>query len=142
MQVYKKILVATDCSPVDEPVLEHVARLALQNDAEVVLMHVVHAHTLDQDRVLREETESHLDAYRRRLDDQGVAVSIHILAGEPDDEILREIAENEYDLVAMGTHGHGFFADILFGSVSDTLKHRIDVPLLLLRGGTDSAAKT
>lgn len=142
MQVYKKILVAADCSSVDEPVIEHVARLALQNHAEVVLLRVVHSHTLDQDRALRNEAESHLEAYRRRLDARGVAVDVHIRAGEPADEVLAEIAENDYDLVAMGTHGHGFFADILFGSVSDTLKHKIDVPLLLLKGGTDSVAKT
>jgi len=135
MQVYKKILVAIDCSPVDEPIIEHVARLGLQNDAEIILLHVVHSHTLDQNRVLRKEAEAHLEAYRERLDARGVKVSVRIRGGEPDDEILREIDENDYDLVAMGMHGHGFFADILLGSVTDTLKHRIDVPLLLMKGG-------
>ncbi len=44
-----------------------------------------------------------------------------------------EIETGEYDLVAMATHGHNFFGDILFGSVSDSLKHKINVPLLLLK---------
>ena len=45
---------------------EHVAALALQNKATVHLLHVVHSHTLDQDRTLREQAETalktHLDA--------------------------------------------------------------------------------
>ncbi len=134
MQVYKKILVAADCSATDGPVLDHVALLARQNRAEVVILHVVHSHTLDQDRALRERTEARLADYCERLKARQVAVTSRIRTGEPEEEVLREIEENDYDLVAMGTHGHGFLADILFGSVSDTLKHRISVPLLLLRG--------
>ena len=52
MQVYKKILVAMDCSPVDDAIIEHVSALALQNNAQVFLLHVVHSHTLDQDRAV------------------------------------------------------------------------------------------
>ena len=113
MQVYKKILVAMDCSSVDDAIIEHVSALALQNNAQVYLLHVVHSHTLDQDRALRE----------RR---------IVIRSGEPDAEILEEIEEKDYDLMAMATHGHTFIGDILFGSVSRTLKHRISIPLLLI----------
>ena len=133
MQVYKNILVAIDCSSVDNAILEHVARLALQNGAEVCLLHVVHSHTLDQERVLRQEAETLLNSYRKRLQDRGVKVRVRIRSGEPDEAVLEEVAGNDYDLVAMGTHGHGFLRDILLGSVSDTLKHKIDIPLLLLR---------
>ena len=45
MQIYKKIMVTIDCSPVDETILKHVAALAIQNKAEVYLLHVVHSHT-------------------------------------------------------------------------------------------------
>jgi nucleotide-binding universal stress UspA family protein len=58
MQVYKKILVTIDCSPVDETILRHVSALARQNNAALCLLHVVHSHTLDQDRVLREQAKS------------------------------------------------------------------------------------
>jgi len=36
----------------------------------------------------------------------------------------------------MATHGHGLLGDLLFGSVSDKLKHRIQVPLLLIKSDT------
>ena len=132
MQVYRKILVTMDCSSVDDAIIEHVSPLALQNDAQVVLLHVVHSHTLDQDRVLRELAEASLKARHKILQDHGIDVRIVIRSGEPDTEILAEIEEKGYDLVAMATHGHSFIGDILFGSVSRTLKHRIDTPLLLI----------
>jgi len=135
MQVYKKILVTMDCSAVDDLIIEQVTALALQNRAEVSLLHVVHSHTLDQDRVLRENAEVTLTTRRDNLRSQGIDVRVVIRSGEPDDEILKEIEENDYSLVAMATHGHSFIGDILFGSVSRTLKHRINVPLLLVGAG-------
>ena len=133
MQVYKKILVTIDCSPVDNAIVEHISVLALQNQAEVCLLHVVHSHTLDQDRVLREKSEATLNLYCARMLEAGIDAHILIRSGEPEKEILKEIDEKDYDLVAMATHGHTFMGDILFGSVSDALKHRINIPLLLLK---------
>jgi universal stress protein A len=132
MQVYKKILVTMDCSPVDDAILEHVTALALQNQAQVTLLHVLHAHTLDQNRVLRESAEAALKASEEMLRAKGIEARGVIRSGEPDPEILAEIAAKDYDLVAMATHGHTFIGDILFGSVSRTLKHRISIPLLLI----------
>jgi len=133
MQVYKKILVTADCSPVDDAILRHIAALARQNDAQVYLLHVVHSHTLDQDRVLREQAQACLERYRAELQAQGVQAHLVIRSGEPDTEILDEIAAKDYDLVAMATHGHTFLGDLLFGSVSRSLKHKISIPLLLLK---------
>jgi universal stress protein A len=133
MQVYKKILVTADCSPVDAAILKHVSALARQNDAQVYLLHVVHSHTLDQDRVLREQAQACLDSYRAALQAEGVETYVLIRSGEPDAEILDEIAGADYDLVAMATHGHTFLGDFLFGSVSRSLKHKISIPLLLLK---------
>ena len=146
MQVYKKILVTMDCSSVDEAIVRHVSALALQNKARVVLLHVVHSHTLDQHRVLREQAEEPLNAGLKLLRDLGIEARIVIRSGEPEAEILAELEGDDYDLVAMATHGHSFFGDLLFGSVSRTLKHKICTPLLLInptcefpRQGVDGA---
>lgn len=132
MQVYKKILVAMDCSSIDDAIIKHVSALALQNNAKVYLIHVVHSHTLDQDRALRETAETSLKSSREILQARGIETRVVIRSGEPDNELLEEIEEKDYDLVAMATHGHTFIGDILFGSVSRTLKHRISIPLLLI----------
>jgi len=135
MQVYRNILVTIDCSPVDEAIVKHVSALARQNDAKVCLLHVVHSHTLDQDRALREKAQSCLEAGRTMLQAQGVDACTLIRSGEPDAQILEEIAGGDYDLVAMATHGHRFIGDAFFGSVSESLKHKISIPLLLLKAG-------
>ncbi len=132
MQVYKKILVAMDCSSVDDTVVAHVTALAIQNRALVNLLHVVHSYTLGQEIAMRERVEQCLESHRQIMADQGIEVQILIRSGEPDDEILKEIEALDYDLVAMATHGHTFIGDLLFGSVSRTLKHKISTPLLLL----------
>ncbi len=132
MQMYKKILVAMDCSDVDDAIVEHVSALALQNKAQVYLIHVVHSHTLDQERALHEQAEVCLKSRCEILQTRGIEAHVVIRSGEPDTEILKEIEEKDYDLVAMATHGHSFVGDILYGSVSRTLKHKISVPLLLI----------
>lgn len=132
MQVYKKILVAMDCSDVDDAIIEHVSALAIQNEAQLYLIHVVHSHTLDQERVLHKQAETCLKSRCEILQARGIDAHIVIRSGEPDKELLKEIEENDYDLVAMATHGHSFVGDILYGSVSRTLKHKIHVPLLLI----------
>lgn len=131
--MYKKILVTIDCSTVDDAIMRHVTALALQNGATVCLLHVVHSHTLDQDRVMREKIEGCLESWRRKLEEQGVKTLTQIRSGEPVEEILNEINKGDYDLVAMATHGHTLIGDVVFGSVSDSLKHKIRVPLLLVR---------
>ena len=133
MRLYRKILVAIDCSAVDETIMEHVSALALQLGASLHLMHVVHSHTLDQERILREESAIILNRYRDKLQGEGIDVEILIRSGEPEKEILGETEENSYDLLAMATHGHSLPERILFGSVSRTLRQKITIPLLLIQ---------
>jgi universal stress protein A len=133
MPVYRNILVAIDCSPVDEAVIAQVSALAHQLGATVHLMHVVHSHTIDQDRTLRAEAMTILDRYCRQMQADGIDASVVIRSGEPDGEILKEIEGNRYDLLAMAIHGHSLFGRILFGSVSRALRQKITIPLLLIR---------
>jgi len=132
MQLYKKILVTLDCSPVDDAVIEHIAALARQNEAQVYLLHVVHSHTLGQDHALRQCAETCMKSRCETLKAHGIEAHLLLRSGEPEVEILTEIKAGQYDLVAMATHGHSLVSSLLFGSVSRTLKHRINIPLLLI----------
>jgi nucleotide-binding universal stress UspA family protein len=133
MKVYREILVAIDCSPVDDALIEQLSALALQLGATLHLLHVIHSHTLDQERFLRAESTLILDRYRTKLEAEGITAHIVIRSGEPEKEILSEIEENNYDLVAMAAHGHSLPERILFGSVSRALRQNISIPLLLIK---------
>lgn len=135
MPQYREILVAIDCSPADEPLVRHVSALAVQLGARVHLLHVVHSHTLDQERALREQALTVLERHRAALQGVGVEVELHLRSGEPDREILEEIDAQRYDLLAMAAHGHGLPGRILFGSVSRSLRGKLTIPTLLIGPG-------
>ena len=72
--------------------------------------------------------------HRQKFEAADIPVSIKLLSGEPEIELVREIETHPYDLVAMATHGHTYFSDLLLGSVSNHLKHHVQVPILLING--------
>ena len=49
------------------------------------------------------------------------------------DGILSVAQSEGCDLIAMATHGHQFIEDMILGSVADTLRHRTDIPILMIR---------
>jgi nucleotide-binding universal stress UspA family protein len=64
----------------------------------------------------------------------GLTATSGYAVGHPPDEIARRADEDEVDLVAMGSHGHGALASLLLGSVTLGVLGRTRKPLLLLRG--------
>ncbi len=141
MQLYKNILLAIDCSYVDAAIVGYISLLARKNRATGYLLHVVHSHTPDQARDLRAEGETVLSAHCTTLSKQDVEAHIINRSGEPEEKILEEIEGGNYDLVAIAKHGHTILGDILFGSVSSSLKHKITIPLLLLKSTEQSRSR-
>ena len=133
--MYQHILLLMDCSPVDDAIIRHVVELARIHGSTVHLFHVVHAHTLDQRRALTEKATACIDEARAAFIRNQVSVENATVEGEPTEGVLAEVDRGDYDLIAMATHGHHTLADALLGSVSRTLKHQCDLPILLLRGG-------
>lgn len=141
MSVYRRILVPLENSPYDEAVLEHVRRLAGLCGAEVVLIHVADgwaARTADQ-LDLRESEEMRLDreylaGRTRELEAEGLRAEAVLAGGDPGKEIVAAAERERCDLIAMATHGHGLIKDVFYGTVVWTVRHRTDVPVLLVRG--------
>jgi nucleotide-binding universal stress UspA family protein len=131
--MYQSILLLLDCSPVDEAIVSHVAKLARIHNSKVHLFHVVHAHTLDQQRVLVEQASECLARTRAMFEKEHIPVTSSFSEGEPSEVVLAKVSEPGFDLVALATHGHRGISDIVLGSVSSVLKHASDKPLLLVR---------
>jgi len=53
--------------------------------------------------------------------------------GYPPDKLVGLIADEEPDLLVMGSHGHGAFTSALLGSVSARLLSHTKIPVLLIR---------
>jgi nucleotide-binding universal stress UspA family protein len=138
--MYRRILVPVENSIHDQRIIEHVRQLAKHCGASIVLIHVAdgwaarNIHHLN----LRESEEMHRDrvyieSLAASLAAEGFDAEAVLASGDPSREIA-EAAEREHcDLIAMSTHGHRFLADLIYGSVANSVRHITSVPVLLIR---------
>jgi nucleotide-binding universal stress UspA family protein len=139
--MYKRILVPVENSPYDEAILAHVRRLAHENHASIVLIHVADgfaARNIGQLK-LRESEEmqgdlAYIDKISESLEADGLDAEALLASGDPADEIVEAAERERCDLIAMSTHGHRFLSDLIRGSVANTVRHKSLVPVLMVRG--------
>jgi nucleotide-binding universal stress UspA family protein len=138
--MYKHILVALENSPADRAVLEHIEPLAKLMGSKLLLVHVADgwAARVFHDLELRESDEMRADrAYLERrcaeLVSRGFDCAARLALGDPASELVKVAAAEHVDLIAMSTHGHRFFNDLLRGSTADRVRHDVVVPVLLVR---------
>jgi nucleotide-binding universal stress UspA family protein len=138
--MYKRILVAVEHSTADRTIVNHVSELARLTGAELLLVHVADGWAARNfDRLnLRESEEmksdrAYLDALKSELSAKGLTVTTRLAMGDPSDELIRVATEQQVDLIAMSTHGHRYFSDLIHGTTADRVRHLVKVPVLLLR---------
>ena len=139
--MYKKILIPLDNSSTDQAILNHIRPLARMTKAGLVLVHVADGFAARlQDQLNLEDSEEikkdqlYLDGHCQQLIREGFDAKAMLLQGkEPVDGILNIAQAEGCDLIAMATHGHGFVQDVILGSVADNLRHRTDIPILMIR---------
>lgn len=138
--MYKKILVALENGRADESLLPHVTQLARLAGSHLLLVHVADgwvARTYDQLKLNESEEmradRQYLEATAERLRSEGLSVSTRLLLGDPPREIVKAADAEQCDLIAMTTHGHRLIGDLLFGSTIHEVRHRTNIPVLLVR---------
>jgi nucleotide-binding universal stress UspA family protein len=138
--MYRHILVPLDNSPTDAVALKHVRELARFTGAKITLIHVAEGHVARNLEQLNlapspEMVEDHeyLQHLKAELSAEGFVAEAHLACGEPADEILAYANRIACDLIAMATHGHRLLGDLVLGSVANQIRHRTDIPVLLLR---------
>lgn len=146
--MYRHVLVPLEHSPYDEAILAHVRALATLCGARVTLIHVADGWAARNMQALRlresEELRSDRDYLDRRaaeLAAAGVETDAVLASGDAADEICAAAEREACDLVAMSTHGHTFLADVMRGSVANAVRHRLTIPVLLVRGTADGASR-
>ena len=88
-------------------------------------------------RPLKSKPASHyLHQIVRDLESQQIPVEMVVRhARTPTKEIVRYAEELKPDLVVMGAHGHKGLKDIVFGTTINAVRHKLKVPLLIVREG-------
>lgn len=76
-----------------------------------------------------------LQGYLMALSAKGYQVNIRHGFGTPSRKIPEIVKENGCDLVVMSAHGHKALMDFILGSTVDSVRHRVQVPVLIVQGG-------
>ena len=145
--MYQTILVPLENSWADEAILDHVKALARCMGSRLILVHVADGVVarnqeqlnLDDSDEIRGDRQ-YLEERRAVLSGEGFEVSARLACGDPADQIVSVAAEERCDLIAMATHGHRLIKDVVLGSVASAVRHRTDIPVLLVRASRPQGA--
>ncbi len=141
----KKVLVPTDFSDSARHAFSYGLSFAAEYEAELVLLHVVENLTVGyaSDLVpvpmaeVFQEISGYAKAELQKLAEEarkrGVSVTELVVQGKPSAEIIRHAAENEVDMIVLGTHGKGMLDQALFGSTTERVVRRAPCPVLTVR---------
>jgi manganese transport protein len=136
---YRRILVPLDHSHLDRVALGHAASLAESNHATIYLLHVEEGVTSqlygsDSSTAEVEAGREYMDNLVRSLGAREIDVETAIRHGSnPRKEIVRYATEIHPDLLVMGAHGHGGIKDLIFGNTINPVRHRLNIPILVVR---------
>ena len=143
MSSYKNILVAIDGSYESELAFEKGVSVALRNDANLLLTHVVDTRALQSVATfdayiyekLEQEAHSVLDDYENQARERGLEKVRQIIEfGNPKPLLATEIPEREHvHLIMLGATGLNAFERLLIGSSSEYILRHAKVDLLVVR---------
>ena len=141
----KKVLVPTDFSDSARHAFSYGVSFAKEYNAGLVLLHVVENLTVgyasDLFPVPMAEVFQEISGYAKTelsklaedARQKGVTVSELVVQGKPSAEIIRYAAENDVDMIVLGTHGKGMLDQALFGSTTERVVRRAPCPVLTVR---------
>jgi nucleotide-binding universal stress UspA family protein len=138
--VYQHILIPLDNSPADETILKHIRGLARLTGGRLTLLHVADGFMarnqeqlgLDESDEMRAD-RAYLERRKSELAAEGFQVDTILACGEPTQHILAIAEQEGCDLIAMSTHGHRLIGDLILGSVASEVRHRTEIPVLMVR---------
>ncbi len=142
--MFEKLLVPLDGSPLAERAIPYALALAEGRSSQVTLVRSAIAHTIPgvdptdaQVRVIA-EAQAYLDDVARTFRERGIDVETGVPYGEAADGIVDEIAIRNAGAVVMATHGRSGLGRWVYGSVAESVLHRSNVPVLLVRAWQSS----
>lgn len=133
----KNIAITVDFSNSDQNALNSAIELG-GTAANYTLIHIVEtvgAMFYGDDIEDHETTidEKLLAEYKDILTGKGFKIETILGFGKPNKTISKIINDGNYDILVMGTHGHTGFKDMLFGTTVDKLRHKITIPLFIVK---------
>jgi len=141
----KRVLVPTDFSDTARRALTYGISFAQEFGAELLLVHVVENLTVgyasDLFPVPMAEVFEEISGYAKselaklaaEAREKGISVREVVAQGKPSAEIVRIAAEEQTDIIVLGTHGKGMLDKALFGSTTERVIRKAPCPVLSCR---------
>lgn len=134
---YKRIAVTLEFTPLDERVL-NAAIAQGGKEAEYILIHITESAAARYLGALTDDREAvddatNLEHYAEKLRAAGYNAEAVVGQGSPVVAIAELVNTSEADLLVMGSHGHRGLKDLLFGATVDAVRHRVKVPVLVVK---------
>lgn len=132
---YKNIAIGVDFSTSDRKSVASALQIG-GKEALYTLVHIVETPgaIIYGNQIKDFETSSDkkfLEDYKIELERQGYRINIELGFGLPKKALPRIINSGNFDLLVMGSHGHTFFKDLLFGTTVDSVRHRVQIPVFI-----------
>ena len=156
------ILFATDLSENAAEAIRYAASIAVKYKARVTILHVIpdtfntlssiagdrlekhyprkqwedqnHERFIAAQKAVYERIQEICEELKKENPGSSIAMdNIIIEKGHPVERIVALAVDGGYDLVVMGTSGHGKFGDLMLGSVASGVVRRCPKPVLVVR---------
>ena len=145
----KKILAPTDLSKLSLPAIRYALELGLEQDAEVMIYHVLSedgdlfgkdSRLNPASALLPRQKELLHDFIKENFADMFDKVKIAqvVDAGIPYNKIVAAAAEGNADLIIMSTHGRTGIKQVMLGSVTAQVVAHADCPVLSIKPTANS----
>jgi len=136
-----RIGVALEHKPGDVEILNRAIGLvqAQGGRGELVLLHVVDSPVSGLHGPMTADLETgadaeYLDDLVRALREKGYRAAPALLHDpDPARALIGHLRERPVDILVVGSHGHGWVRDLLYGQTVDRVRHGLDVPMLIAR---------
>jgi nucleotide-binding universal stress UspA family protein len=146
----KRILCPTDFSEAAVQAFSNAVEIALHNEAEIYLVHVLPALLTDggastvmvslpeYERLL--QPKQRMEEMARPLLAKGLKVETLITRGDPASEIVKIAKRKAVDIIVIATHGKTGWRHLAFGSVAEKVVRTASCPVLSIRCAVRGAA--
>ena len=154
----KKILYPSDMSETSSHAFSYAASLANRYDGTITIIHVIkdakptaenlvtsiigssqwleliNRNKTEVVEKIRQQLENFCEETKAELSSCPFLMEeVIVKIGNPVEEIMKEVDQNDYDVIVMGAHGHGAISGAVMGSVSRRVVRRSTTPVLVVR---------
>jgi manganese transport protein len=141
-RTYSRIAIAIDLSKVDTEVIRHAMSLS-HPGSRILIIHVVEsAGALLLGNEINDMETQHdqevLNHYKSHIEEQGYKTEARLGFGNPLKIIPKNVNDFKADILVMGAHGHKGIKDMVLGTTVDKVRHRVNIPVFIVKGMTES----